>query len=30
MSNVNTDNISDAALCEIAANGVATITLNRP
>ena len=30
MSNVNSDNISDAALCEIAANGVATITLNRP
>lgn len=30
MRNVNTDNIPDAALCEIAPNGVATITLNRP
>ena len=30
MTNVNTNNISDAAICEIAENGVATITLNRP
>lgn len=30
MQNVNTDNISDAALCEIDARGVARITLNRP
>lgn len=30
MSNVNTDNISDAAICEITDAGIATITLNRP
>ncbi|WP_430475834.1 enoyl-CoA hydratase/isomerase family protein [Thalassospira lucentensis] len=30
MTNVNTNNISDAAICEIADTGVARITLNRP
>ena len=30
MTNVNADNIIDAAICEIAENGVARITLNRP
>ncbi|WP_289079012.1 enoyl-CoA hydratase/isomerase family protein [uncultured Thalassospira sp.] len=30
MSNVNSNNMTDAAICEIAPNGVATITLNRP
>jgi len=30
MTNVNSNNITDAAICEIAPNGVATITLNRP
>jgi methylglutaconyl-CoA hydratase len=30
MHNVNINNISDAALCDITENGVATITLNRP
>ena len=30
MTNVNSNNMTDAAICEIAPNGVATITLNRP
>lgn len=30
MTNVNTNNISDAAICEITEAGIATITLNRP
>ncbi|WP_417822618.1 enoyl-CoA hydratase/isomerase family protein [Thalassospira lucentensis] len=30
MTNVNTNNIGDAAICEIANTGVARITLNRP
>ncbi|MEK9845558.1 enoyl-CoA hydratase/isomerase family protein [Thalassospira sp.] len=30
MTNVNSNNMTDAAICEIAQNGVATITLNRP
>lgn len=30
MTNVNTNNISDTAICEITDAGIATITLNRP